>query len=182
GGPSDLRELCLILSAWMFFLGKRARTLDEGQIMAEQMIASGKARDKFREMVGLQGGNPAVIDDPGLLPRARYQSDVASATSGVVTEMMCEQIGTAGVLLGGGREKKEDAVDPAVGIIVHKKLGDKIAAGEALCTVHYNSAERFERAKPLIVQSYTIGSSFAGQKRPLVGRVIGGEAAGAANH
>jgi pyrimidine-nucleoside phosphorylase len=181
GGPSDLRELCLILSAWMFLLGKRAPTLDEGRNLAEQMIASGKARDKFREMIGLQGGNPGVIDDPTLLPRATYQSVVASATSGVVTEMMVEQIGTAGVLLGGGREKKEDEVDPAVGIIVHKKLGDKVAAGEALCTVHYNSAERFERAKPLIVQSYTIGSSFAGQKRPLIGRVIGGESAVAAN-
>jgi thymidine phosphorylase len=67
-----------------------------------------------------------------------------------------------------------------VGIIVHKKLGDKIAAGEALCTVHYNSAERFGRAKPLIVRSYTIGSSFTGQKRPLIGRVIGGESAVAA--
>jgi pyrimidine-nucleoside phosphorylase len=181
GGPSDLRELCLILSAWMFLLGKRARTLDEGRTLAEQMIASGKARDKFREMVGLQGGNPAVIDDPALLPRARYQSEVASATAGVVTEMMCEQIGTAGVLLGGGREKKEDAIDPAVGIIVHKKLGDKIAAGEALCTVHYNSTERFEGAKPLIEQSYTI-ASLAGPKRPLVGRVIGGESAVAATH
>src|SRR5215475_12791634 len=85
GGPTDLRELCLILSAWMFLLGKRAHSLDEGRILAEQMIAGGKARDKFREMVGLQGGNPAVIDDPSLLPRARYQSDVASATAGVVT-------------------------------------------------------------------------------------------------
>ena len=182
GGPSDLRELCLILSAWMFLLGKRTRTLDEGRTLAEQMIASGKARDKFRELVGLQGGNPGVIDDPTLLPRARYHSDVASSTSGVVTEMMCEQIGTAGVLLGGGREKKEDAVDPAVGIIVHKKLGDRIAAGEALCTVHYNSTERFERAKPLIEQSYTIASSLAGPKRPLVSRVIDGESAVAATH
>jgi pyrimidine-nucleoside phosphorylase len=181
GGPSDLRELSLILSAWMFLLGRRARTLDEGQNLAEQMIASGKARDKFCEMVGLQGGNPGVVDDPTLLPRARYQLDVAGATSGVVTEMMVEQIGTAGVLLGAGREKKEDAVDPAVGIIVHKKLGDKIAAGEALCTVHYNSVERFERAKPLIVQSYTIGSSWVAQKRSLIGRVIGGESAVAAN-
>jgi pyrimidine-nucleoside phosphorylase len=180
-GPSDLRELCLILSAWMFLLGKRARTLDEGRNLAEQMIASGKARDKFREMIGLQGGNRGVIDDPTLLPRARYQSDVAGATSGVVTEMMVEQIGTAAVLLGGGRERKEDAIDPAVGIIVHKKLSDKIAAGEALCTVHYNSEERFERAKPLIVQSYTIGSSCIAQKRPLIGRVIGGESAVAAN-
>ncbi len=99
--------------------------------------------------------------------------------------MMCEKIGTAGVLLGGGREKKEDAVDPAVGIIVHKKLGDKVAAGEALCTVHYNSTERFERAKAMIEQGYTIesvGSTSAIRQRALVGQVIGGETLGAASH
>ncbi len=184
-GPSDLRELCLTLSAWMFLLGKRVHNLDEGRCLAEEMIAGGKAREKFREMVGLQGGNPAAIDDPSLLPRARYQSDVVSASSGVVTEMVCEKIGTAGVLLGGGREKKEDAVDPAVGIIVHKKLGDKIGAGEALCTLHYNSVERFERAKALIGQSYivgSVGSTSANVQRALVGRVIGGETLGAASH
>jgi pyrimidine-nucleoside phosphorylase len=119
-----------------------------------------------------------VMDNPGLLPRARYQTDIASGLPGVVTAMMVEQIGTAGVLLGGGREKKEDSVDPAVGIMVHKKLGDEVSAGEALCTVHYNSAERLERARPLIEQSYTIEAAAPGQTRPLIGRVIGGEARG----
>jgi pyrimidine-nucleoside phosphorylase/thymidine phosphorylase len=72
-------------------------------------------------------------------------------------------------------------VDPAVGIIVHKKLGDPISAGEALCTVHYNSEERLERAKPLLLESYTIGAASPSAMRPLVGRVIGGEAIGAAS-
>jgi pyrimidine-nucleoside phosphorylase len=181
GGPEDLRELCLVLSAWMFLLGKRTASLDEGRRLAEAMIVGGKAREKFREMIQLQGGNPAVIDDPGLLPGAKYQSDVFSPNSGVVTEMMCEHIGTAGVLLGGGREKKEDSVDPAVGIVVHKKLGDQVSAGEPLCTVHYNSQERFDRARPLLQRSYTIGSASAVRQRPLVGKVIGGEATGAAS-
>jgi pyrimidine-nucleoside phosphorylase len=180
-GPEDLRELCLVLSAWMFLLGKRAANLEEGRKLAERMITTGKAREKFKEMIGLQGGNAGVMDDPGLLPRSKYQTDLASPASGVVTAMMVEQIGTAGVLLGGGREKKEDSVDPAVGIMVHKKLGDNVSQGEALCTVHYNSAERLERARPLIEQSYTIAaaSSLQAQARPLVGRVIGGEALGA---
>jgi pyrimidine-nucleoside phosphorylase len=175
-GPEDLRELCLVLSAWMFLLGKRVANLDEGKELAEQMIATGKAREKFKEMIELQGGNARVMDDPGLLPHSKYQADVASPVSGVVTAMMVEQIGTAGVLLGGGREKKEDAVDPAVGVMVHKKLGDKVSEGEALCTVHYNSAERLERARPLIEQSYTIAATSPAQVRPLLGRVIGGEA------
>jgi len=179
-GPADLRELCLVLAAWMFLIGRRVATLEEGKRLAESLIASGKASEKFREMIGLQGGNAAVLDNPGLLPQAKYQVDIVSPSGGVVTAMMVEQIGTAGVLLGGGREKKEDAVDPAVGIIVHKKLGDTVAAGEALCTVHYNSAERLERARPLILQSYTIGTKTSAQARPLVGRVIGSETLGAA--
>jgi pyrimidine-nucleoside phosphorylase len=180
GGPEDLRELCLILSAWMFLLGKRVANLDDGRRLAEEMIACGKARDKFREMIRLQGGKPSVIDNPGLLPRAKYQAQIASPTAGVVTGIMCEHVGTAGVLLGGGRERKEDSVDPAVGILVHKKLGDRVSAGEPLCTVHYNSEERLERARPLLLASYTMGAAAASATRPLVGRVIGGEAIGAA--
>ena len=180
-GPEDLRELCRVLSAWMFLLGRRVSTLEEGQRLAEEMIASGKAREKFREMIRLQGGDDAVVDDPGLLPRARQQAELASPASGFVTSIMCEQIGTAAVLLGGGREKKEDSVDPAVGIIVHKKLGDKVFAGEALCTAHYNSAERLERARSLIVESYKIEAVPSSQGRPLVGRVIGGESFSAAS-
>jgi len=172
-GPDDLRELCLILSAWMFLLGKRVRTLDEGRELAEKMIASGKAKEKFREMIRLQGGNAAVMEDTGLLPQAKHRADIASPASGFVASFMCEQIGTAGVLLGGGREKKEDSVDPAVGIIIHKKVGDKVSAGEALCTVHYNAAERLERAQPLILQSYRIEASPPTQSRPLIHRIIG---------
>jgi pyrimidine-nucleoside phosphorylase len=171
-GPDDLRELCLTLSAWMFLLGKRVRTLEEGKALAEQMIATGKAKARFREMVALQQGNTAVLDDPSLLPCAMYQTDVASPSSGIVARMMVEQIGTAALLLGGGREKKEDTVDPAVGIIVHKKVGDRVSAGEALCTVHYNSADRLERARPLLLESYRIEGAPSIRSLPLVRRVI----------
>jgi pyrimidine-nucleoside phosphorylase len=174
-GPADLRELCLVLSAWMFLLGKRVANLDEGRKLAEQMISSGKALEKFREMVQLQGGNFAAIDYTSLLPRAKHQVDIASPAAGFVTSMMVEQMGTACVLLGGGRAKKEDSVDPAVGIMVHKKPGEKISAGEALCTVYYNSAERLEHARPLIAGSYKIEASVPAPGRPLVGRVIGRE-------
>jgi pyrimidine-nucleoside phosphorylase/thymidine phosphorylase len=172
-GPDDLRELSLILSAWMFLLGKRVGTVDEGRELAEQMISSGKAREKFREMIRLQGGNAAVMDDPGLLPQAQHKAEVKSPASGFVTSIMCEQIGTAGVLLGGGRARKEDSVDPAVGIIVHKKVGDRVSAGESLCTVYYNSAERLASAAPLIEKSYSIAAAPPLQKRPLVHRIIG---------
>jgi pyrimidine-nucleoside phosphorylase len=174
-GPDDLRELSLVLSASMFLLGKRVRSFSEGRALAEQMITTGKAREKFREMIHLQGGNAAVMDAPGLLPQAKQKAEIKSPTSGFVTAIMCEQIGTAGVLLGGGRARKEDSVDPAVGIIVHKKVGDAVSVGETLCTVHYNSVERFASAAPLIEKSYTIAAAAPLQKRPLVHRVIGDE-------
>jgi pyrimidine-nucleoside phosphorylase len=172
-GPDDLRELSLILAAWMFLLGKRVRTVDEGRELAEQMISSGKARDKFREMIRLQGGNAAVMDNPGLLPQASQNADVKSPASGFVTGIMCEQIGTAGVLLGGGRARKEDSVDPAVGIMIHKKVGDQVSLGEPLCTVYYNSTERMASAAPLIEQSYTIAPAMSLKARPLVHQIIG---------
>ena len=172
-GPDDLRELSLVLAAWMFFLGKRVRSMDEGRELAEQMISSGKARDKFREMIRLQGGNAAVMDNPGLLPQAKQKTDVKSRTAGFITGIMCEQIGTAGVLLGGGRARKEDSVDPAVGIMIHKKVGDKVSVGEPLCTVFYNSAERMASAAPLIEQSYTIAAAAPLKARPLVHQIIG---------
>jgi pyrimidine-nucleoside phosphorylase len=174
-GPDDLRELCLILSGWMFLLGKRVQTLEEGRELAEKMIATGTAKEKFREMIRLQGGNPAIIADPGLLPRACHTAEVPSPASGQITSIVCEQVGTAGVLLGGGRSRKEDSVDPAVGIVVHKKLGDKVAAGESLCTIHYNSAERLDAAKPLILSSYTIAEQAYNPGRKLVYRMIGDE-------
>ncbi len=172
-GPDDLRELCLVLCAWMFLLGKRVKSVEEGRKLAEDLIASGKAQDKFRELIRLQGGNPEVIDKPELLPQARHQVEIVSPASGYVTSTMCEDIGTACVLLGGGREKKEDAVDPAVGIMVHKKPGDKVSAGEPLCTVAYNSQERLERARPLILQSYKIDSVPPPSAEPLVRKIIG---------
>jgi pyrimidine-nucleoside phosphorylase len=155
-GPQDLRELCLVLAAWMLRLGQRVKTVEEGRALAEQLIASGAAKEKFGQLIKLHGGNEKVIDDASILPRAKQHVDLASADSGYVSAIMCEQIGIAGVLLGGGRAKKEDSVDPAVGIIVHKKLGDRVNAGDALCTVHYNSTERMEQALPLILKSYTI--------------------------
>ena len=176
GGPEDLRELCLVLSAWMFLLGKRVSNVEEGRKLAEELIASGKAKEKFREMIRLQGGDARVIDDPALLPHAQHQNDIVSAAPGFISEIMCEQIGTAGVLLGGGREKKEDAVDPAVGIIVHKKIGDKVSSGERLLTVHYNSSERFSRAKPLLEQTYKIAATAPARKRELVHRTLGDSA------
>ena len=173
-GPEDLRELCLELASRMFQLGGTADTVVKGKSQAEQLIASGKALETFRKMVTLQGGDARVIDDPGLLPRAKYIQDVSSPKSGYVTSMDCEAVGIACVVLGGGREKKEDAVDPAVGIVLHLKLGDSVAAGEPLCTVHSNSETRAARAIELLLRSYRITDAPLEHKKKMVHRVIRG--------
>ena len=99
----------------MFYLGERTKSLDEGRRLAESMIASGQAREKFKQGIELQGGDERVIDEPQRLPKARAQVDVLSGSEGYITGTNCEHFGTALAMLGGGREKKEDAIDPGVG-------------------------------------------------------------------
>ena len=172
-GPEDLRELCIELAGWMLFLGGAAMTVREGKQKSGELIASGKALEKFRQMVELQGGDPRVVDDVKSLPHAQHEMQVMSAKSGHVTAMQCEQIGTACVILGGGRERKEDSVDPAVGIVLHKKAGDAVAAGELLATIHHNSQSRAERARQMIAESCAISDAPPATERPLVHRIIG---------
>jgi pyrimidine-nucleoside phosphorylase/thymidine phosphorylase len=171
-GPEDLRQLCLELAGWMFLLGGAVADIEQGRALAEQMIKSGKALDRFREMVALQGGDANVLDHPERLPQARHKLEIPSPKAGYVTAIQCEQMGTACVILGGGREKKEDAIDHAVGYVVHKKISDRVAAGEPLCTLHYNCESRAARARQLILESYRIGDAPPAATRRLVWRVI----------
>jgi pyrimidine-nucleoside phosphorylase len=97
---------------------------------------------------------------------------VSSPKNGYLTSLQCEQVGTACVILGGGRERKEDSVDPAVGIVLHKKVGDSVSAGEALATIYYNAEARAARARQLLEESFQIADSPSREKRPLIHRVI----------
>jgi pyrimidine-nucleoside phosphorylase len=172
-GPEDLKELCLHLAGWMLQLGGISKSVAEGKQHSTQLIASGKALEKFRQMVEMQGGDARVIDDPKRrLPQARNTLQVMSAKSGFVSAMHCEQIGTACVILGGGRERKEDLVDPAVGIVLHKKVGDRVTEGEPLANIHYNDKARLERAKNMVADSYVVADAPPASKRPLIHRVI----------
>jgi len=171
-GPDDLRQLCLELAGWMFLLGGSATSIEQGEALAEKMIKSGKALERFREMVALQGGDVSVLDHPERLPQAQHRMEVASPKTGYVNAIQCEQMGTACVILGGGREKKEDAIDHAVGYVVHRKVSDRVEAGEPLCTLHYNSELRAARARQLILQSYEIGDAPVAETKALVRKVI----------
>jgi pyrimidine-nucleoside phosphorylase len=172
-GPEDLRELCLELAGWMLHLGGVSTTVAEGKKQSDKLLSSGKALDKFRQMVELQGGDPRVIDDPKKLRRAQHTVTISSPRDGYVVSLKCEQIGTACVVLGGGRERKEDSVDPTVGIVLHKKVGDAVSAGEPLATLHYNAETRAVRARQMMEESFQIGDSPGHEKRPLIHRVIG---------
>ncbi len=172
GGPDDLQQLCLELAGWMLYLGNVSATVGAGRQRAAELLSSGKALEKFGQMVEMQGGDPRTLDDPKRLPQAQHTRKVPSARGGYLTSLQCEQFGTASVILGGGRERKEDSVDPAVGIVLHKKVGDRVAAGEVLATIHYNSEARAAQAEQLLQQSYGIADSPSAEKRPLIHRVI----------
>jgi len=173
GGPEDLRDLCMELAGWMLHLGGASKTVAEGKAQSSRLISSGKALEKFRQMVELQGGDSRVIDDAKRLPQAQHTMPVTSAKAGYVGFIQCEQVGTACVILGGGRERKEDAVDPAVGIVLHKKVGDRVAAGEPVATIYYNAEARATRASHLIEASYVVTDAAPSTKRPLIHRIIG---------
>ena len=174
GGPTDLRELCLELAAWMLYLAGRTTSVNHGRELAVEIISSQSALEKFREIIWLQGGDSSVIDDPARLPQAQHRLPILSPATGFVGAIHCEQVGIASLVLGGGREKKEDAIDPAVGLVLHKKVGDPVHAGEPLCTIRYNSDGRLREARRLLEHAYLIAEQPPREGRPLVHRVISG--------
>jgi pyrimidine-nucleoside phosphorylase len=173
-GPDDLRDLSVELSAWMFCLGERTKSVQEGRKLAAEMIASGKALEKFRECIRLQGGDARVIDDTSLLPTAKLHATVTSKTSGYVTSTQCRDLGVALAMLEGGRGKKEDLIDHGVGLEFHKRIGDSVESGEKLVTIHYNAEAKLDEARNLIAASFEIGNTRPAA-RPLIRRILGAE-------
>ncbi|KYD03798.1 pyrimidine-nucleoside phosphorylase [Bacillus atrophaeus] len=137
-GPEDLNELVLTLGSQMVVLAKKAATLDEAREKLIEVMKNGKALEKFKDFLKNQGGDSSVVDDPSKLPQAAYKIDVPAKEAGVVSEIVADEIGVAAMLLGAGRATKEDDIDLAVGIMLRKKVGDKVEKGEALVTLYAN--------------------------------------------
>ncbi|MCE0740943.1 pyrimidine-nucleoside phosphorylase [Bacillus subtilis] len=137
-GPEDLHELVLTLGSQMVVLAKKANTLDEARAKLEEVMKNGKALEKFKDFLKNQGGDSSIVDDPAKLPQAAYQIDVPAKEAGVVSEIVADEIGVAAMLLGAGRATKEDEIDLAVGIMLRKKVGDKVEKGEPLVTLYAN--------------------------------------------
>ena len=137
-GPADFREHCLTASAHMLCLGHKADSVKAGEKLAAQLLDSGQAWDKFVALVRAQGGDVTMIENAELLPKARLVQDVPAPRGGYIAAMDAAEIGMTSVELGAGRAKKGDAIDYAVGLLVHAKVGDRVSAGEPLFTVHAN--------------------------------------------
>jgi pyrimidine-nucleoside phosphorylase len=171
-GPADLTKLSLELAARMIFLGKKAETLDEARRIAEKHLVDGSAYKKFKQVVAAQGGNPLALDKFELLPNATGMREVSSPRGGYVTSIDAEDIGVASNMIGAGRDKKEDSIDPAVGIILEVKTGEKVDAGSVLCRLYYTKEDRVEEAAEMVEDAFRI----SGQKpdeRELILEVVG---------
>lgn len=156
-GPEDLTELVLTLGSQMVVLAKKASTLEEARKKLVEVIKNGKALDKFKLFLKNQGGDPSVVDNPEKLPQAKYKIDVPAKESGFISNIVADEVGIAAMLLGAGRATKEDTIDLAVGLMLHKKVGDKVEKGESLLTI-YSNRENVEDVKIKIYQNISISS------------------------
>jgi pyrimidine-nucleoside phosphorylase len=155
-GPNDFREHCLTVATHMLHLGGRVGSAAEGRRLAEETLSSGAAWEKFRALVAAQGGDVGQIEAPEQLPRARLIREIPAPADGYVAEMRAYEVGMAAVALGAGRTKKGEPIDPAVGILIHRKVGDPVRRGEPLFTVHANAEGRLPEAEAWLSRAVRI--------------------------
>jgi pyrimidine-nucleoside phosphorylase len=135
-GPKDLMDVVFALGTRMLMLGGKASSLADGEKILRKKLNSGEAYECFLEMVKMQGGDPAVIEHPESIPLSKYHSDLISPKSGYITKINAQEIGLIAIALGAGRLKKEDRLDYAAGLVLYKKVGDRIEKGECLATIY----------------------------------------------
>jgi len=171
-GPTDLTKLSIELAARMIYLGKKAASLDDARRMAEEKLVDGSGYKKFKQVVAAQGGNPQALDKFELLPNATGMREVTSPRGGYVSAIDAEDIGVASNMIGAGRDRKEDTIDPAVGIILEVKVGEKVDAGSVLCRLYYTREDRVEEAAEMVEDAFKI-SGQKPEERELILEVVG---------
>ncbi|EEK73863.1 Pyrimidine-nucleoside phosphorylase [Bacillus mycoides] len=162
-GPEDLTELVLVLGSQMVVLAKKANTLEEAREMLIEVMKNGKATEKFKEFLSNQGGDSSIVDNPEKMPQAKYVIDVPAKTSGVISNIVADEIGIAAMLLGAGRATKEDEIDLAVGLMLRKKVGDAVKEGEPFVTIYANR-ENVEDVKAKIYENISIAETAVAPK------------------
>jgi thymidine phosphorylase len=170
----DLETVCLALAAYMIYLGGAAKTFDHARKLAYEAVSTGRALDKFREIIRSQHGDERVIDNVALLPEAENLHEFRARSHGFVTRCDARLMGAASSSLGAGRTHVEDNVDPAVGLYLEKKVGEPVKRGDVLCRVYWNDENRFHTAMPLIEDAFEIGSR-PPKRRPLIHAVLQGK-------
>lgn len=140
-GPKDLTELVLTLGSQMVVLAEQATSLDEARQMLIDAIKTGKALNKFKTFLSNQGGDDSIVDSPEKLPSSKYQVEFKAKKDGYITEIIANEIGVASMMLGAGRQTKEDVIDLGVGIVLNKKVGEHVEKGENILTIHTNTKE-----------------------------------------
>ena len=171
-GPADLTRLSLELAARMIHLAKLTATLDEAREMAQRKLLDGSGYRKFKEVIAAQDGNPAVLDRFELLPNATGAREISSPRAGYISVIDAEYIGQASSMIGAGRDTKEDAIDPAVGVILEVKVGQKVDAGGVLCRLYYTREDNVEEAAQLVEDAFRI-SAAPPESRELILEVVG---------
>lgn len=157
-GPKDLLELVLELGSRMVVMGQQAASLAEARAKLEQTIADGSALARFKAMIKAQHGDPNVVDEYSLMPHAKYQIEYPAQKGGVIAKLTADEIGMASMLMGGGRQKADDQLDYAVGIELHKKIGDSVQKGESIMTI-WSNCEDIDDVKELLDQAVAIKES-----------------------
>lgn len=165
-GPRDLTELCLNLGSQMVFLAEKATSLKEARQLLETNLKNGKALAKFQTFIKNQSGDESVIAERGKLIKAKYQHELLSNQTGFIKEITANEIGTAAMLLGAGRENKDTIINLSVGIVLHKKVGDFVEIGESLLTIH-SEEENIEQIKTLLLNNIILSHSKT-EKLPLI--------------
>ena len=157
-GPEDLVEMCYALGSQMVVLAGKAKTIDEARTLLQEALESGKALAKFKEMIQNQGGDPTIVEQPERILTARYTMELPAKQSGVVSKIVANELGIAAMMLGAGRKTKEDDIDHAVGLKLHKKIGDTVTKGESLLTIYSNDKE-ISSVIELLYKNIEIGES-----------------------
>lgn len=169
-GPSDLTEICIALAAHMLSLAEKG-TYEECEAQVKKVIADGSALKTFADMVEAQGGDSRVIYDTSLFERAKFSRVVKAEKSGYIVKVDTEGYGTAALLLGAGRNTKEDKIDFTAGIILSKKTGDFVKAGEAIATLYTNSGEKLDAGERKLIESTVIGNEKPAYKPIILDKV-----------
>lgn len=157
-GPEDLVEMCYALGSQMVVLAGKAKTTDEARTLLQEALESGKVLAKFKEMIQNQGGDPAIVEHPERILTARYTMELPAKQSGVVSKIVANELGIAAMMLGAGRKTKEEDIDHAVGLKLHKKIGDTVTKGESLLTI-YSNDEEITSVIELLYKNIEIGES-----------------------